>query len=473
MSKTAYARTYQLQEDINRHQELVHARPHAVKAGGFTQDTMFPKGFLFRTRYKWLVLVLAAELESGSRQLDDEQLMWIERRWRRHGVFTVTVADARKDAARWIAAGGKGEPPAFFDDLTEFAGDFTESLGEGMPLGAFATAIDPEQEDLNLAHLVGLGLVGAPVFPEIMAYIFTDRSKPEHLFTMVTDEPAVMGTKTDTGLLNGMCGATLECIGVRPATSWETKMADGRHLFYHLTRSRARTQLQCLAETASLDTLPDWEMADFVDGLKKVSPDTLHSYNRGLAATLAETFSLETRGGCGIDYEPMTDSYFRNETIQSLAGRIDFEGLKQLFKLATDLVWTSEHLSDTTVSTYRALLSDIKDLTKGDWSLLSGENDAGKSLRASIRLRLKKAMFGVEKPSTMESPQLKDYQFYLDCLKEAAALYVQGRLNTALLTRLAFIVRTEAICPKDAEEYTAALCRLLGIRSREPLVVAA
>ena len=473
MNKTAYARTYQLQQDINRAQELVHARPHAVKAGGFTQDTMFPKGFLFRTRYKWLVMVLAAELESGSRQLDDEQLMWIERRWRRHGVFTVTVADARKDAAKWLADGGEGEPPVFFDDLAEFAGDFTESLGEGMPLGAFAAAIDPDQEDLNLAHLVGLGLVGAPVFPQILSYLFTDRSKPEHLFTMVTDEPAVMGTKTDTGLLNGMCGATLECIGVRPATSWEIKMADGRHLFYHLTRSRARAQLKHLAETASLDNVPDWGMADFEGGLKKVSPTTMRSFNRGLAATLAETFAQETRGGCGIDFEPMTDAFFRNETIQSLAGQLDFEGLKQVFKLAADLVWTSEHLSDTTVSTYRALLDDIETFTKGDWSLLSGENEAGKSLRASIRKRLKNAMFGVGKPSPMGSPQLKAYQFYLDCLKEAGALYVQGRLNTALLTRIAFILRTEAVCPAHAEEYTADLCRMLGICGRDPLVVAA
>jgi 3'-phosphoadenosine 5'-phosphosulfate sulfotransferase (PAPS reductase)/FAD synthetase len=481
-----YALTYRLQEEINRHQERVHARPNAVKAAGFTSDTMFPKGFTFRTRYKWLVIVLAAEMQSGSRQLTDDQLAWIDRRWRRHGVFTVTTSDARKDAAKWLAEGATGEPPVFFDALTDFAGEFTESLGEGMPLGAFATAIDPDQDDLNLAHLLGLGMTGSPAFPTTLAYIFTDRSKPDHLFTMVTDEPAVMGTRTNTGLLNGMVGATLKCIGVRPASHWEVTIADGRHLFYHLSRERATAQVRGLFDIANpandLLTAPgngpdmvEWSLDNFVHtkGAGKASAEVIWAFNRGLGSTLAQTLSLENGSACGIDFEPITDSYFRNQSIADLAGRLTFADLKDVFKLTNDMVWASDTLQDTTCAAYAALIADLEGSTKGDWSLLSQENEAGAALRSAVRRRLKSAIFGEGDPSKrvngeLATPELLTYQVYLEGLKLAGEMYGRGVLNTQLFTRVAFIVRSGYVCPGDAAEYTVDLLRLLKIESRQP-----
>ena len=475
-----YGMTYRLQQEINRHQELVHARPVAIKAAGFTGETMFPKGFTFRTRYQWLVMVFAAEIESGERQLTDDQLMWIERRWRRHGVLSVVPSDARADAEKWLAVGATGLPPCFFDEFVDFAGEFTESLGEGMPIGAFAAAIDPDQDDLNLAHLMGLGLTGSPVFPQVLAYLFTDRSRPDHIFTMVTDEPAVIGTRTNTGLLNGMVGATLRCIGVRPPTSWETKMADGRHLFYHLSRKDAQAHLSALAaDVAPIDsTITEWKIADFLPGrTKKVSDDIMRDFRRSIAVTLAETFAVENGTGCGLDFEPLTDSYFRTSSIADLAGKVAFADLKRIFAFVSDFISVSETLSDTTTSTCRALLTKIERETNGDWSLLSQENDAGKAMRADIRLSLKKAVYGTAAPHKMDgeflsTPALALYQSYVDNLLVATKEYRAGRLNTALLTRVAFIIRSGHICQEHAEEYTFDLLRWLRI-SNESLQRAA
>ena len=97
---------------------------------------------------------------------------------------------------------------------------------------------DDEQDELNLAHLRGLGLTGPPVFPRVMAYVFADRAHRDRLIVAVTDEPAVRGTKAQTGLVNGMSGATLTCVGVRHATESELSMPDRRHILSEVRRSR-------------------------------------------------------------------------------------------------------------------------------------------------------------------------------------------------------------------------------------------
>jgi hypothetical protein len=38
-------------------------------AGGLTCDTCFPKGFTFTERYKILVMLIAAEIGAGEKQL--------------------------------------------------------------------------------------------------------------------------------------------------------------------------------------------------------------------------------------------------------------------------------------------------------------------------------------------------------------------------------------------------------------------
>jgi hypothetical protein len=451
-----YALTYRLQQRINTHQDKVHARPIAVKAGGFTPDTLFPKGFTFTERYKMLVMLMAAEIVAGERQLSDEQLAWIERRWKRHGILTVTTADARRDAQAWLDAGTPEDPGAFFEQFGELAGEFTEALGEGMSLGAYAAFVDEAQDDLNLAHLLGLGVTGTPIFPRVMSYVFCDRANPDRLLVAVTDEPAVMGTKTNTGLLNGISGATLRCVGVRHSTESELAMADGRHIFYEVRRSRISEYGHAISTIgAELNGPRDWSLGDFLLSSERAAL-AIKAMRLGMSAAALESISLSTNPGCGLDFDPLARDYLAKRGIAELHGKVGPDELRKIFALVARMVDYSEGLQDHTSGKHESLLADLVVIVRGDWARLNGDSEAGKSLRSDIRLRLKRAMFG--DPELLES-----YRDYIDGLREMTGLYRAGFLNTPLAVRVAYIVRTSFYCTEDAEEYTSELQRLLGI----------
>ena len=452
-----YGLTYLLQQRINRHQDLVHARPLAVKATGLTPDQVFPKGFTFTERYIMLVILMAAEIESGERQLSDEQLSWIERRWQRHGIFTVTTADARNDAYQWLADGCVGDPVPFFSSFGELAGDFTYAMGEGMSLAAFAAFADNEQDDLNLAHMLGMGLTGASAFPQVLAYVFADRSDADRLIVAVTDEPAVMGARTNTGLINGMSGAMLKCIGVRQPSEFERQMADGRHLFYEVRRSQAPRYMEQVERNASNVALGTrWELANF---LQKGGPtkDQMASFLVGHAATWLDSLGEANGASCGIDFDPITEQYHRHEAISDLRGKLTRADIKKVFAVVGEQVEISETLRDMTESAHTSLLDYLRATLNGDWAKLSGDNESGKSLRKAIRVRLKEDMFGSKE-------NLANYRAYLASLKELTKLYRDGILNTSLAVKVAFIIRTSWYCEKDAEEGLMELLTLLRIK---------
>lgn len=461
-----YSLTYRVQEEINEHQRLVHARPKAILASGFDPKNMFPKGFTFITRYRWLVMILAAEIVSGERQLSDEQLAWIERRWKRHGVFTVNTRDARRDAELWVKLGATGEPPVFFRQFGDHSCEFTESLGEGMPLGAYGAYVDDEQGNLNLAHLMGFGITGGPVFPQVMAYLFDDVATPGDRFIMVTDTPSVIGTNTNTGLLNGAVGATLRCRGVRNATSWETRMADGRHLFYRYSKADvvgAKMDVfeRLLAEGVRAN---GWTLSDFLLSNTAAYAEARKARDNailcGFLSTALESFNV---AGCGIDNDAITDAYFRGESISHLAGEISSDDLKESFNLISDLVSMSEMLQDATSVAHQELIDDLTAEIHGNWLLLSQESEEGSAMRSSIRSRLRDAIF-------KNGVSLQLFEEYVAALKDLAYLYVAGRMNTALATRIAFIVRTAVVYQPDAIEYLEELQRQLKlVRAVEPV----
>ena len=459
-----YAITYRLQQRINAHQDKVHARPIAVKAAGLTPDTCFPKGFTFTERYKMLVILLAAEIVAGERQLSDSQLAWIERRWHRHGVLTVTTADARRDAQAWLDAGTPGEPTVFFEHFGELAGEFTECLGEGMSLGAYAAFADESQEDLNLAHLLGLGITGTPIFPRVMSYVFEDRANPDRLMVAITDEPAVMGARTQTGLLNGISGATLKCVGVRHSTESELQMADGRHLFYEVKRSRFAEYGSTLAKIASAaDGIVEWSLGDLIS--KDTIENAKNGVRAGISAAALESLSLSNQPGCGLDFDPLARDYLGKRGITELQGKITDEDVREIFSLVAKMVEHSEGLKDRTTGGHHSLLSELQKEIGGDWSLLNGDNDRGKKMRSEVRSRLKRAMFGSEDLFPL-------YRDYIDGLREMTNLYRAGKLNTPLAVRVAYIVRTSIYCEKDAEEYTLELLRLLAVKRTSNAIAA-
>jgi len=455
---TRYALTYRLQERINSHQDKVHARPLAVKAGGFTQDTLFPKGFTFTERYKMLVMLLAAEIVGGERQLSDEQLSWIERRWRRHGIFSVSTKDARRDAQVWLDSGATGDPVPFFEFFGELAGEFTEALGEGMSLGAYAAFSDDAQDDLNLAHLLGLGITGTPIFPRVMSYVFADRAEPDRLLVAVTDEPAVMGTRTNTGLLNGISGATLTCVAVRHSTESELAMADGRHIFYQVKRSRFMDYAGVVGAGGGTELAGSthWGLADFL--LPKDTLEiTAEAVRFGMAAAALESISLLNNPGCGLDFDPLARDFVGKRGIAELRGRLNAEELLAIFETVAFLVAKSEQLKTSTTIEHESLLADLGETVRGNWALIAGDNEEGKALRQVVRARLKSSIFSSE-------AMLELYSEYVDGLLSMTALYRQGILNTSLATRIAFIVRTSWYCSEDAEVLTLELSRILDVK---------
>ena len=84
-----------------RNQERVKLRNDS----GFTAETLFPKSFTFEERYRLLVHIFRAEMESGFELLPREDLDMISTLWTKHGVYTVTVDEAREDARRWKLTG--------------------------------------------------------------------------------------------------------------------------------------------------------------------------------------------------------------------------------------------------------------------------------------------------------------------------------------------------------------------------------
>lgn len=457
-----YAITYRVQQEINEHQRLVHARPLAVKASGFSPDDMFPKGFNFITRYRWLVMLLAADMLSGEVQLTEKQLGWIERRWKRHGVYTVGIADAKHDAALWIKLGGTGEPPVFFRKFAEHSCEFTHALGEGMPIGGYLALFDKEQRGLNLAHLMAFGITGGPVFPRVMAYMFDDVARPDDRVVMITDTPSVIGTKTSTGLLNGTLGATYRCVGVRTPTPWEMAMADGRHFFFRYSKKAlAKTENQkfmdaMLAERPDLATV---RLGDFLELKGKANKGAYEklcnlAYLGGLMATLESANPAR----CGIDNDGITDRYFESATISALASSLTISEFKQAYKLIEEMVVCSDALQDLTESSHKWLIKELREKTQGNWKLLSDESVEGKSLRKHIHDTLKTTIIDVAGSS-------KVFNDYLRGLKDLAVLYNDGKMNTACASRMAYVIRESFVDEEYAKKDLVDLMRLLRLKA--------
>lgn len=445
-----YSKLWMLQQEINRHQELVHARPRAVRASGFTSDEIFPRGFTFRTRYRWLVMLLAAEIESGFTQLTSDQVQWIERKWRRHGVLTVSVEDARKDARKWLREGG--DVPCMFDGHDDFGDEFTLAAGEGIPLGAFEAHEDESQQDLNMVHLLGLNGFGGTMFPQLQTYVFEDLRSPNAFLCMVTDTPAVLGMKTSTGLINGLVGAALRCIAVRPPTDWEIKMGDGRHLFYHMTRGFASKALhKTIAdfESATEPSITGWSLADF----STPTPDysRIENFKRSQACNLEVILMQLDNGRCVEAFENYT---LMSMSISQISGRMTAPRARALFRLVGELTHVSDALRDHSEMVFNQMRRDILQMTKGDWTLLAGDNSEGKELRRVLLRRAKEDGFD----SVME-----DYARYVVLLRRLERFRRAGLVNAPLVSRIAYATRTAIYDAKYAQQLVADLARLLKL----------
>jgi hypothetical protein len=380
-----------------RNQERVKLRNDS----GFTAETLFPKSFTFEERYRLLVHIFRAEMESGFELLPREDLDMISTLWTKHGVYTVTVDEAREDARRWKLT---GELAFSYQQFSEFADVLTRELGEGIPAGAFFAPTE-ELEGLNLAHLVGLsaGGFGSPLVPTLLSYVFLDRRNSNKMVIMVTDLPSIIGSRTNTGLLQGMIGAAWECVNVRLPTDWEKQLSDGRIFFYTTTKAEEE---QKISEELADDLHPNRAIARHYENLRAI-----HS-------------------GCPED--PLAESILLDQDIPPLS-RVEYE---RCFVLCSRLAYASDELSFCLKRKSQKAVQSAG----ANPDLL--ESPSGKEYRAAFKQQLAQDLALQE--------HIKVFQFYASTLRELLQIVRVGKASLGLIRRFCYLARLDAVDPDEA-----------------------
>jgi 3'-phosphoadenosine 5'-phosphosulfate sulfotransferase (PAPS reductase)/FAD synthetase len=372
-------------------------------ASGFSVETLFPKSFTFEERYKLLVHIFRAELESGFELLQHEDLDAISLFWEKHGIYTVTIDEAREDARRWKETNNL---EFTYQKNIRFADVLARELGEGIPAGAFFPGTDNIQP-LNLAHLVGVsaGGFGSPIVPTLLSYIFLDRRKSDRLVVMVTDVPSVIGTKTNTGLLSGLVGAAWECVSIRQPTAWERSVSDGRIFFYATDLNKEKAKAE----------------AELEEGL--------------IFSRAVDRFHENTRAAYhGCPEDPLAESIMLDQDIPTLE-QGEYE---RLFVLCGKLAYASDELSYCIMHQSHAAVRNAS----GNPDML--EAPEGKAYRAAFRKQLVSAL------DLRKHVEL--FRFYAKVLREILDLLRKGKASCGLIHKFCFLARLDAVDPDEAEK---------------------
>lgn len=380
---------------------------------GFNQINLWRKTYLFRERYFMLMMIFRAEAESGFVLLEPDELKMIEEYWQKAGVWNIKTKDARRDSKAWQAT---GKPTMGF--LVNAANDnyISDAFSEAIPAGAFWRP-SPEsglKHGLELVHLAALAgeQVTTNVTPQLTSYVMRDRRKTDKYIVMVTDTPSVLGTKTNTGMLNGLLGAAWVCYGSRPPTNWEKEMADGRSFLYSTSVQIQEEQLEKLLKK------PDRATYDAAER---------HYQNQSVM----------------MERNPdwWEEAYLKGQDICSLKGKITLLQLERHYHRIGQLVWLSEYLQDT----FRGLLKPLRKRVAQLGDLIEEKTPEGKTAQASLRALSKQLL---AQPIEELRPLFMKYQRRLRIMSHALH---QGNLNGALLEKLAYLVRMEAVDPIEFE----------------------
>lgn len=401
------------------------------KKSGFTEKTLFPKTFTFEERYFMLMLLLRAETESGFTLLDSDEISMIETLWRKHGVHTVTVADAREDVKRWRET---GKPVPFFQLCGALISQLSSVLGEGIPSGAwFNTELEFQAKDglkqgLDLVHLLFMtgSNIGTPLVPQLMSWVIKDRRDSDKFVVMVTDTPSLPGTKTNTGLINGMQMAAWQCVGVREPTEWERQMSDGRSFFY---------QTSVREENATLDK---WIEKDINKALPVLSR---HYENLRLMST----------------YEPecvLSEEFFLTKEIGEL--NPSPEVFKQIRAITYALVGVSEHLNDV----FGAAANQLLQHAASNLDLLESTEKEGGKFRTAFRNK------------TRELLDLPKHQAafleYIDLVKQLLPYMRRDEANPSLIIKLVMAAHWSTVDPFEEMKLLDQIQCLFNEKERLP-----
>ena len=404
----------------------------------FNKDTMFPKGFTFRERYFMTMLLCRTQIESRFTLLTPGMIDMIEEFWAKFGIMGITVADAMNDARKWKQT---GKPVMCFDADPYLQASLTTILGLSIPRGAFW--LPPSTKGLirglELLHLLvfARGQGGDAILPVLMAYVFT-RANPadgqqNDLLVMITDTPSGFGTRTNTGLINGLCGAGWTLSGIRQPTLMECRMSDGRTVLYQTTNA---------TEQAKVD--------------KYLAAGDITS-----AAAVGATMSANIdRLATGCDPEPLVTDWRRQQSEQEMVGKLDETAFKALYAKVLDAVI----ITDMFENEVQARIAPVLNRAHGETHLLSQTNPDGSAFRTSLRRQ-------ATEEANIESlrPLFNDYVKVATSLADALR---DGEASIGLLERIAYIVRNSFFDEAYAEEELLALVKRMKVQPA-PLPLAA
>lgn len=407
-------------------------RAGRLKNMGFTREDSFTKTFTFLERYKLLMFLYRAEVESGLQLLEKEEEDAIKIFWEKHGVFTVTPEDAREDARIWKAT---GRWRAFFEGIEDETWRLSNALSEGIPFGALHALGETEAQNLKLkiqdgtkkkrreqpleiSHflaIAGQGF-GSPPYPKMLAYVYRENreGKTPKIVTVLTDTPSLLGLPTNTRLLNGSSGTRWDALGVRQLIPWEKVAAGDRNFAYMIDPDLPQN------ETA-LESCPTTQRMEW-------------AYQLGMLK----------RGQ--IDDDPIKTRWFDTEMISALKPS-NKETLSAAIQLCFELAASSDILTDHFSHRRDICLRKIEPYK----NLLLVDSPEGKEAAKKTREIVRQNLQIIE--------AREELQHYAKLMKIAAKGIKAGNLNTSLILRLCYLAHLEAIDPKEAEVELTGLLR--------------
>jgi len=425
---------------LYNHHRRNFRRAKLRNAAGFTQDTLFPKGFTFRERYFMTMILMRAEIESGEKLLAPDLYPVIHDMWAKYGISGITIEDARKDATLWKKT---GKPAMCFDSDPHLAGDLAESLGLSLPAGAFW---EPSAESglkvrLELIHLLAMatGNSGDPILPVMRAHVFAPADGGDKTLVMVTDTPSAFGTRTNTGLLNGLCGAGWILSGTRDLTALERMLSDGRTYFYQTSPEQFEASMVKANKRGVLDQFYG----------ATISPE-----RAAMCASIAHpqiVYENNRVRSSGCPDDPLVYDWRRQESMQEMAGKMTAADMRDLMasvvqavEIADNLEYVAESLSAETLARARA-----------NAPLLAEASPEGSAFRAGIRKEASAAL-------NMDAlrPIFKAYQ---ESARHIAALIREQKASIGLISKLAYIVRMDAVDPEEAAKDLDSVIKQLKI----------
>lgn len=402
---------------IRQHQ----ARLKDLTAHGFTNDTMFCKGYTFRWRYTLLMFVFRAEMETGATLLQAEEIAAIQAHWERSGVLTVTPEMARKDAAAWKATAKLRR--SYEADAANFE-SLSFSLPAGIPSGVYAWKRNPEvfgpRAKLAIPNLIAFAGHEGGYYPQMRAYVFKDHSSRGGYVTVLTDAPSDLGKKLNTNGLSGFEGFALEMQGSRDLTAWERRLTRGRIMVYRHDVQQIRERVQALQGKSGAATQPA----------------------RNLQQML---FANEAIGSCEFDkvYADHLDSAF---FLRKMEGKLDHSMFDALYLFVFELVLLSEDLTEAHAQFHRNFRREIGSRLE---QLRSDDKGGDFSMRDIVQK-------AVSESFDLDASYAR-FLAYTRGIKTLNEWIERGEACVELVARMAYITRTSFV----DEEYAGNMMRTL------------